>query len=140
MNCFHHPISIKAKIARSYSNFPEDESRKITSGDLIRRCLSEISPDNPERGIAAAKVVQCALREIIRQDQVKQSLAEYYGVNYLLTSLNQAIATFENHGRVNELMFVTMRIGCELPHFETRGTLNSPQTKKKTTPGAIPTA
>ena len=117
MNCFHHPIHIKANIARSYSNFPIEGNQKIQSGELIRRCISEITPDNPARGIAAAKVVQCALREIIKQDRVKQSLAEYYGISYLLTSLNEAITTFENEGRVNELMFVTMRIGRELSNF-----------------------
>ena len=129
MNCFHEPIQIKGEIARSYSKFstgPEDRG-KMPSGELIRRCLSEISPDRPERGIAAAKVVQCALREIVEQKRVKQSLAEYYGVNYLLTSLSQAIGAYERDGRVNELMFVSMRLGCELSGFHGAEPYSSPK-------------
>jgi hypothetical protein len=119
MNCFHHSISVKAEIARSYSKFQDlAESGNVPIGAVIRQCLSEISPDHPERGLAAAKVMQCALREILQQDRVKRSLAEYYGVNYLLTSLTQAIAAYENFGRINELMFVSMRIGRELSSYQ----------------------
>ena len=97
MNCFHLPIDIKAKIAKKHSKFHHlaEKSGNVQSGTLIRQCLSQISPDEPEKGIAAAKVMQCALREITNQDSVKRSLAEYYGINYLLTSLNQAIRTLE---------------------------------------------
>ncbi|MDF1752531.1 MAG: hypothetical protein P1U89_07150 [Verrucomicrobiales bacterium] len=118
MNCFHHPVDIKAKIARKNSKFHHlaEKSGNVQSGSLIRRCLSQISPDEPEKGIAAARVMQCALREINNQDRVKRSLSESYGVNYLLTSLNQAIQAYENYGRVDELMFVSMRIGRELSH------------------------
>ncbi|MDF1811681.1 MAG: hypothetical protein P1V20_05690 [Verrucomicrobiales bacterium] len=116
MNCFHLPIDVKAQIARKHSKFHHlaEKSGNVQSGALIRQCLSEISPDDPERGIAAARVMQCALREITQQDRVKHSLAEYYGVNYLLTTLNQAIQSYESFGRFDELMFVTMRIGSEL--------------------------
>ncbi len=119
MNCFHHPISVKAEIAKSHSKFQHlAESGSVPIGTVIRQCLSEISPDNPERGLAAAKVMQCALREILQQDRVKRSLAEYYGVNYLLTSLTQAISAYENFGRINELMFVSMRIGREISSYQ----------------------
>ena len=120
MNCFHHPIEIKAEIARDQSRFHHlpEKSGSIATGDLIRRCLKEISPDDPERGIAAAKVMQCALREVSQQDRVKRSLAEFYGINYLLTALNQAIQAYEQDGRVDELMFVSMRIGREVGTYQ----------------------
>ena len=117
MNCFHLPIEIKAEIAKSQTtlhHMNRNHGEKVPSGELIRSCLAQISPDNPEKVIVAAKVMQCALREIVNQDRVKRSLAEYYGVNYLLTSLNQAIDSFEEEGRMDELMFVSMRIGSEL--------------------------
>ena len=120
MNCFHLPIDIKAQIAKNHSKFHHlaEKSGNVQSGALIRQCLSEISPDDPEKGIAAARVMQCALRGIAQKDRVKRSLAEFYGINYLLTSLNQAILAYEKHGRVDELMFVTMRIGRELSSYQ----------------------
>lgn len=119
MNCFHLPVAITSMIEDNHSNFHHLASRsdKVASGLLIRHCLREISPDNPDRGIAAAKVMQCALREIIQQERVRQSLAEYYGINYLLTSLTQAIQAYETRGRIDELMFVSMRIGRELASY-----------------------
>ncbi len=120
MNCFHLPIEVTASMSRNQSSLHHlsNESGTVPVGSLIRDCLSKISPDNPEKGIAAAKVMQVALREVVNQERVKSSLAEYYGVNYLLTSLNQAIHVYENEGRVDELMFVTMRIGRELTTYQ----------------------
>lgn len=121
MNCFHLPIEAKAEIARSESSLHHMSTRngeKMTSGELIKNCLSQISPDKPEKGIVAAKVMECALREIVNQERVKRSLAEFYGVNYLLTSLTQAIRSYEREGRLDELMFVSMRIGRELSNYQ----------------------
>ena len=128
MNCFHLPVNPSPEVASQHSRFHEwlKETKNVPSGQLIRHCLSQISPDEPEKGIAAAKVIQCALREILQKERVKRSLAEYYGVNYLLTSLNHAIKAFETDGRVNELMFVTMRIGRELFTYQNDEWISAP--------------
>lgn len=118
MNCFHLPINIDAETTKFQSSIHHQNAKssngKVNSGQLIRQCLSQISPDKPEQAIAAAKVMQCALREIVSEERVRRSLAEFYGVNYLLTSLNQAIETYEKETRLDELLFIAMRIGREL--------------------------
>lgn len=118
MNCFHLPINIDAEVTHFqpsiHHSCKHSAEGKVSSGQLIRNCLSQITPDQPEQAIAAAKVMQCALREITNTERVRRSLAEFYGVNYLLTSLNQAIDTYEKESRIDELLFIAMRIGREL--------------------------